>query len=940
MTVELTWRRRQFLERMAENAEQAQWGFELLLKRENFADFFDHLRTFELFKPANNPAPIEDGKFVQVPYWPALDYLKACAKRADQNNNHALAENVMNVVREVTKARLANNGHPDNKYTHEKFAEILGCLPTKVITRDDLELIPAWLDSRFDRGGVGRVLDNGLMKRLLQSEVADDWSKACQVLWHCTKVVWIEEEGLERTRKKPVSVVDDYWLKKLIEHHVAALGSKAGREAVHVLLERLREVYREGDRANASWMFRPAIEDNEQNYQWAGVDNCLVEALREVLFEWIDVDPANATPLVDVLLVDETEIVRRVALHVLNRRWEVLRGLFGKLIRSEVFNDGHLHELYHLLRDRFNSVGDGEKHAIVAALRQIPQSDNWSNPDRSLKRVQRNWLSAIAGQGFDAVDTWYAALDADKSLGKLSEFPDFHMYMGSWSGPGPTPFRPQQLIEFAKESSLVQRLNAFEPQSSWRGPTKRALVDALEEAVAIAPDVLLAAVPEFIQAQRSYQYGIINGLKQLWDAPGDKGSDIAWDHIWPVLMAFFEHLIGNDAFWAEPVVEEPDLTPTRNWIPPLISEFLRSGTRNDDKVYGENLLPRGWQLICTLLNKSEVESEVHEDPMFQAINSAKGKAVEALFSHALRICRLGDHIRRGVHVDEWGVIHPVFDAELAKCQNTNFEFSTLAGAYLANIQYISGEWLQTNVDRIFPAGFPQNFFCAVAGLAYAPPTRPIFRLLAERGVLERALHSDFGESNTRDRLVERIALAYLWGDEELTSPRFVSFFREQGASDLQIICNFLWSVSNQNLTPDQVQRILAFWQKCIEWSKTLAEAPAQLLSNLSRLSVYLTKIDADKAAWLEYVAPYVQIGYNEDEFVEQLLRLVDVNPHAVGAVLSRLLETYTPTFDFNDRLKNLIRKLAGKGLKAEAIDFANHLRRLPGIQELYSELVQ
>ena len=942
MTVELTWKRRQFLERMIQNAEQAQWGFELLLKRDNFAEFFDHLRTFELFSPANNPAPVpvEDGKYVRIPYWPALDYLEACAKLAGRNNDLALAGNVLDVVREVTRARQVNNGHPDNYHTHRKFAEILGHLPTVAISRNDLDLIPTLLDSRFDRGGVGRALDQGLMKRFLQSMVADDWSKACRVLWHCTKVVWVDEEGLEQARKKPISIVDDYWLKKFIEHHATALGSQARGEAAEVLLARLREVYREGDRAKASWLFRPAIEDHKQNHEWAGADNRFVEGLREALLAWLDVDAASAAPYVDVLLVDEAEIVRRVALHVLNQRWEVLRGLFGKLIRPELFGDGHLHELHGLLRDRFNSFAPEEKGATVEALRQIQPLDSRKDPERSLKRVQRNWLSAIVGQGFEAADTWYAALHADASLGRLSEYPDFHTYMESWSGPGPTPLRPEQLIEFAKEGSLVQRLNAFEPENSWRGPTKRALVDALEEAVTIAPDILLAAVPEFIEAQRPYQYGIINGFKRLWDAPKDKAPDIAWDQVWSVLIKFFENLIGNDSFWTEPVVEERDLTPTRNWIPPLISEFLRSGTRSDDKVYGEELLPRSWQLIRALLDKSEAESEADKDAMTQAINSAKGKAIEALFSHALRICRLGNRVRNGVHADEWAIIHPVFDAEIAKCQNANFEFSTLAGAYLANIEYINSEWLRANVDGIFSTGFPQNFFCAVAGLAYAPATRPIYHLLAGRGVLDRALRSELGERNTQERLIERIALAYLWGDEELSSPRFVYFFDEKDASDLQIICNFLWSVSNQNLVPDQVQRILAFWQKCIEWSKKLEMAPARLLSSLSRLSVYLTKVDADETVWLEYVAPYVQTEHNADEFIEQLLRLVEVNPRAISATLAKVLETYEPTFDYDDTLKGLIRKLAGKGLAKEAIDFASHLRRLPGMQELYYELVQ
>lgn len=941
MTITLTEKQRWFIDGMVQDSEQAKWGFEILLKRDDFASYFEHLQEAGLFNSVNNPDPVsvEDGKYIQVPYWPALGYLEAYAKLAGKHNYVDLAAKVLDVVRKVTKARQANNGQPDNYHTHRIFAEILGLLPLSTISLDDLDLIPIWLDSRFERGMVAHTLDDGLMKRLLESEVPDDWRKACRVLQHCTAITWVEEVGLEKTRKKPVSKVDDYWLKEFISHHAAALGTKVGVEAADILLERLQEVYCIGDRGKVSWLYRPAIEDHKQNHEWSGADNRFVDGLRDVLLVWLNADSINATNYVEILLKHETEIVRRVALYIVNQRWELLHGAFAKIIRPKLFDSGHLHELYGLLKEHFSSFSPGEKASVVDAIRKIPISVNWKEPQINLKRIQRSWLSAIVGQGFEPSDVWFAELEADESLGRLSEHPDFHSYMESWWGSGPTPFRPEQLIEFAKAGSLILQLNAFEPKDLWRGPSKRSLVDALEEAVTIAPEVLLATIPSFIDAQRPYQYGVISGFKRLWETPSEKTSKIIWDQVWPELITFFEDLIGNAEFWAEEVINDRDLTPTRDWIPSLISEFLRSGTRSDDKAYGEDLLPRSWELIRILLERSDAESEVRDDAMTQAINSAKGKAVEALFSHSLRICRLGDCLRNNIHTDEWATIQPVFDSETNKCKNANFEFSTLFGAYLANIEYLNSEWLRANVDKIFSADFPKNFFCAVAGLAYAPAAPSIFRLLAERNILDTALRFDLGERNTRERLIERIAVAYLWGDEDISSPRFVYFFDENKAEDLQVISNFFWSVSNQNLEPAQIQKIFAFWQKCIEWSKKLEIAPVRLLSNLSRLSVYLTKVGKEEADWLKYVAPHINTDYNADEFIEQLLRLVETNPRVICDTFAKVLENYQPTFDYQDKLKNLIQILWDKELKTDAIGFADRLRHLPGMQELYSELI-
>ena len=120
--------------------------------------------------------------------------------------------------------------------------------------------------------------------------------------------------------------------------------------------------------------------------------------------------------------------------------------------------------------------------------------------------------------------------------------------------------------------------------------------------------------------------------------------------------------------------------------------------------------------------------------MFQAINSPRGKAIEALFSHTLRVCRISDK-ERGEHTEAWNVIKPAFDAELEKCKDTNYEFSTLAASYLVNIDYISRNWLRNSIDKIFPKDFPANFACAIDGLAYVSASRLIYQLLLDHEVL-------------------------------------------------------------------------------------------------------------------------------------------------------------------------------------------------------------
>jgi hypothetical protein len=67
----------------------------------------------------------------------------------------------------------------------------------------------------------------------------------------------------------------------------------------------------------------------------------------------------------------------------------------------------------------------------------------------------------------------------------------------------------------------------------------------------------------------------------------------------------------------------------------------------------------------------------------QAINTAKGRILEALFSHALRACRASDK-QVGSHEAAWNELQPLFARELTKTETGNCEFSTLLEAYFAN----------------------------------------------------------------------------------------------------------------------------------------------------------------------------------------------------------------------------------------------------------------
>jgi len=257
-----------------------------------------------------------------------------------------------------------------------------------------------------------------------------------------------------------------------------------------------------------------------------------------------------------------------------------------------------------------------------------------------------------------------------------------------------------------------------------------------------------------------------------------------------------------------------------------------------------------------------------------------------------------------------------------------------------HLGYIDQQWLRTNFDKIFPRLFDDNFKCALEGLAYSPASKSIYSLLKEFSVVENALRFKTAGKYSREKMIERLCLAYLWAAEDLQSERFSLLFETSAPDDLLEATQFFWGIRGEKLSDDQIERIVSFWVRCISWSEEIDLVPDKLLSKLSVLTCYLKSISPRLERLLFAVAPYVHVNYNADNFIKELGRLVENSPDEVSAVLGKVLETYTPSYDFEDKLKNLLIKLMEKGKRADVILYAERLRNLPGMPEFYAQAIR
>jgi hypothetical protein len=214
----------------------------------------------------------------------------------------------------------------------------------------------------------------------------------------------------------------------------------------------------------------------------------------------------------------------------------------------------------------------------------------------------------------------------------------------------------------------------------------------------------------------------------------------------------------------------------------------------------------------------------------------------------------------------------------------------------------------------------------------------MYVLLRDEGVVQRALEESLTGRDTRQKLIERIMVAYIWGEESLDSPRVKFSFENNRVDDLEHAAWLFWSIRGEKLSKAELQKIVAYWIKCHDWAKTQGTIPTDLLAALGHLAWAMTDADGRNQELLLTAAEHLQRRHEVYELLVELIRLVDVSPIAVGNVVRRIVDQGGTSYDYEDRIKALIRLLAAHGQKQTALDCCNKLIMMPGMSAVFKEL--
>lgn len=714
-------------------------------------------------------------------------------------------------------------------------------------------------------------------------------------------------------------VLGSYYAAEALKPSARKLGERCGSAAVAMLVERFANFAGTPDDDQHSYIWRSAIEEHEQDAHHDGIRMVLVDVLRDVSLGATGVRSEDALKATRTLLQSDYPTHVRVGIYVCSEHYGSIGHVFWDCAKPDWFVDIRLwHELYWFINKNFSRFSAPERAQFLGYVDSI--KGDWLDVARQKElddTQRRDLLHPATGQGDAEVDAKFSELV--KRLGPVREHPDFHTYSsGGWVGEL-SPVTSDALIEMPDEA-LARLLEDFVPEGrTWDGPTYRGLASTITAAVRASDDGFSTRFYIFSETRRAYQHGLLQGLKQRCV---DDKRDINWHGA----LELVHTIVTAPAF-----VADLDAKPAEGWEPSVrwvigdIADLIEAGASSVRKLSAE-LMIKSLEVLRIVLTSTEAsDANESKDAVSHAINSPRGKTLEALINVAFALRRLES--TGGLEVGQaWALVGPILDTELGTSESgKNTDFAALAGMYCQKLHALNPGWVEDNFDRLFSTSSDAAWRCAAQGFAYQRYLYDwLYQKLNAGGHLKKMVYAENLPDSVSEKALQFLGLAYLEGFESLDGEGLLAeLVTTPKAEQLARLCWFYWTLrGTYERNSPRAKLILDFWMSVAESIRSSSLPSPELQSALNLLSVFIDELPPPVLqVWVE-AAPHAQVRHHGYILVEHMARLVARFPEAVYQVFRAALTGFLPDYEAENVVKCVV-GLADAGFLEQAEEICN-----------------
>ena len=864
------------------------------------------------FKPEKNPKPLsvkEEG-YVNIPTWPVTEYLVATSEELSDPAKEDYAVKFIDLFREIISYARAEDY--SNYRTWWQLVKIIRNIPPHLISLEDIDLIDYWLDDPYERGLVAEQLGGKWLPDLLENSDEHCNQIALRLLDILYKVNFIDKKYGSHEKKEPVLRYDSHYAKKITEKVAELSGLKLGLLAVELLQSRLISIL--GEVGNDTWssIWRPAIEEHEQNRGRHDADDILIVAYRDCLLGFVDSNVDASSVHLSSLFDSQYQTLKRLAIYTVDKRFDALKNICDRIIISELFHGNLRHELWHFLKNRYREFASNQKNKVMDIIEGMEIYDDEGNIEEGPTAYKRAiWLSAVKDCDEQTSQIYQKYINI---IGVEPEHPDFSSYSsGGWVD-HKSPIPIEHLLSLNVDA-LIETLNTYEDPGRFREPGLEGLVKCFKDVVKTKANEFYLVLMKFIDIDLAFVYQLIEAYRELWS----EKKELPWGAAWPCLLDFCLELVERDDFWTEENSRERShFIANRHWIVGAIAQLIEGGTKSDDHAFDKSLLPKAKQILLILLNRQEGEEfKQDSDAVFVAINSPRGRCIEALINLSLRSCRLA-HKEHGEHSQAWSEFENIYTSELKRNERGEYEFATIVANLLPNFLYMSREWVRSNLASIFDHSDYQKWLCAMQGYAYVGTVyEDVYNHLKANADLLKALDDENIKDRVEEKVIQNIVVSYIQGNEDINKPESLIsiLINRKDYSELSQLISFIWTLRKKD--DDKLrEKVFELWPRVLEIVDVTSIEGRKLVSRLCHWAAFIDEIDATTESWLLQIAPYAEEDYNSYDLLESLARISESQALEAQKVWLKMLDSYS--YDYpDDAIRQILKNLIVLGAEGE-----------------------
>jgi len=847
---------------------------------------------------APGPEPAEKEGFYTIPYWNVLDYLERVSQKVNELGNEIYIDKLLEIIKEVTEYHKQTK-RLDNYLIWSSFIRILSNLPTNKISMEIIDLIPVWLDSKFDTMLQAMEIMEKLFPKFL-TDNPEDIQKAEQIIWHLTEI--------KKEYEKKVLKVDIYLLQEFFKKHLNTIAEKCSIKLVNIFVERIKNIVSTEYEGTLNSLY----DYEEKNYLLRKPVELFTYVLSQILLIKTKKELKNVRQFLKSFFEESHPIFAKISLFVIGQNIETFKDLLWEVFETKgerIFEGATLFwgdELKKVL-ENLGPLDDNQKELLKEKIEEATRIYVQTLEEKDEKEKEK-WKAIFKQMIYKALsyDKEFKTLhDAMKQITGLDV--ELHPAIGKTeikTGWGKSPLSVEKILEM-DNAELAEYLIQFKTIDFWEGPTVEALAETLRTAVKTDPQKFTKNLDPFLKIGYLYVARILEGFQEALK----ENKPIDYEKI----FNFIKMYINQEKFWQDKFKVQSLKPITHRWVITAFYFFLTEALKNKEYPLPERLFEKVEYIIHLMLQnlKIELDKVILDYPQY-SINTPIGRIIEVYIKFVLKVL--------GSSYDKKEVIKNNFVETYKKLlENRIIEAYTFFGMYFLNFYFHIDKDFTTKIVESLKPG-EETWEAFIQGYLFIGRIhKDIYNLM--RTHYKFALDYNFKDNLYREQLIQHISLAYLMGSESLN---FLSLFykliEKFNPDDINQIIRFFWGQrdylgENSEENKQIKKRILDFWQFVYDKLKEkgeehLSEKEKEILSNTVELTVFVPELTEPYINWIKFSARYIKNPVTFSFFLDYLQKFMEIGDKIQTAKNIGEILLKAPVFEYpEDKIKKFIKYL-------------------------------